>query len=167
MADNRLSFRITSPADFLAKLKLERESLESDLTSSRHAINAAMTAWHLLEWVWGGAIQDDNATRLRLGAASKDFPTFRQFVLDKCPAMETMRCIGEGSKHFGGTAGTGVIETREHGGAFSSGFSKAFDISRLEVQKSDRTTAYFDLELDAVIQFWEDFFSRYLTAPGA
>ena len=56
--------------------------------------------------------------------------------------------------------------TREHGGAFSSGFTKGFDISRLEVERSDGSTVFFDVELDTVLQFWEDFFEKSLEPRG-
>ena len=77
-----------------------------------------------------------------------------------------MQCICEGSKHFGGTTGESVTMTREHGGAFSSGFTKGFDISRLEVERSDGSTVFFDVELDTVLQFWEDFFEKSLEPRG-
>ena len=58
--------------------------------------------------------------------------------------------------------GEGVAATRDHRGAFSSGFDKGFDISRLEVQRTDGSTVFFDVELDTVTRFWEDFFEKYL-----
>ena len=44
------------------------------------------------------------------------------------------------------------------------GFTKGFDISRLEVERSDGSTVFFDVELDTVLQFWEDFFEKSLVS---
>lgn len=48
MADH--SFEIKTCADMLIKLKEEYSDFEKQPLSSRHAINSAMTSWHLVDW---------------------------------------------------------------------------------------------------------------------
>ncbi|MFC1552338.1 hypothetical protein ACFL6P_07195 [Candidatus Latescibacterota bacterium] len=166
----QLSFGISTPQEFFTKLKQEQQSLDEDLTSSRYAINAAMTAWHLREWVWGLAVKKNMEVKKKLGKYSKTRKTFYNYLLAQCPELETMQCICEGAKHLG-TKGTSVDNTSVHGGAFNNNsFSKAFDISRLQIEKDDKTKekddktkVYFDNELKNVIDFWEQFFIDYLS----
>ena len=155
------SFDISTPQEFFSKLKQEQQSLEADLTSSRHAINAAMTSWHLIEWVWVLAVKGKPQVQKRIGEHSKNCKMFRKFLLTQCPQLESMQCICEGSKHLG-TSGKIVSNTSVHGGAFSNGFSKGFDISRLQIKKDNGSVVDFDNELKSVVDFWEQFFKSYL-----
>jgi hypothetical protein len=163
MSDASLTFDMSSPGDFLEKLKCELEAVDEDLTSARHAINAALTAWHLPEWVWGRVVKKDYELRNSLGSdvARGGFEDFRDFVLEECPEMKTMRDIATGSKHLG-TDGADVAETAQHNGAFSDEFSRAFDISRLEVTNTDGVTTYFDQVLEKVVRYWDGFFDDHL-----
>ncbi|GAB5403100.1 MAG: hypothetical protein Aurels2KO_13310 [Aureliella sp.] len=155
----QLSFQITTAHEFLAKLHSEHADVESDLTSARHAINAAMTAYHLIEWVWGINVKRDATIKSTLSVDSKN--DFRDYCLRACPELETMQCICEGSKHLG-TSGKNVESSDLKGGAFSSGFSKGFDISCLKLTMADGTTSYFDVELETVVEFWDKFFKTHL-----
>ncbi|MCD1117574.1 hypothetical protein [Chryseobacterium turcicum] len=48
--------------------------------------------------------------------------------------------------------------TIKHGGAFSSDFSDAFDISYLEIEKIDGTKLSFRREVNNVKEFWDAYF---------
>jgi hypothetical protein len=50
-------FDISTAEQMLAKLRLEVDAYKADETA-RHAMNALLTAYHLLEWVWHGARPD-------------------------------------------------------------------------------------------------------------
>lgn len=156
-----LSFDVSTPQGFFLKLKQEQESLEANLTSSRYAINAAMTAWHLIEWVWALSVDANPEVKKQIGKHSKDLTTFRTFLIDQCPQMETMRCICGGSKHLG-VDGNSLKSTSVYGGSFNRSFGKGFDVARLEVEKNDGSLVYFDNELEAVVDFWERFFNTHL-----
>ena len=156
-----LSFDIKTANDFFAKLRQEQLALEADFTSSRHAINAAMTAYHMYEWVWGLSVKRSSAIQNSLSITTRD--EFRNYCLRHCPELETMQCVCEGSKHLG-TTGKNVESTEIKGGAFDSSFDKSVDVSRLQVNKSDGTTVYFDDELACVLSFWDAFFSRHILA---
>ena len=155
-----LSFDIHTAHEFLAKLHEERDAVEADRTSARHAINAAMNAYHLIEWVWGLSVKPAPSIQNTLSLTSIE--GFREFCLRQCPELETMQCICEGAKHLG-TSGKNVQSTSLIGGAFSSGFSKGFDISRLQLHKTDGSTSYFDNELEKVVAFWDSFFASHLS----
>ena len=74
-----------------------------------------------------------------------------------------MQDIANGSKHRGITHYTPVVKkTESHQGAFSSGFSKGFDISSLEIELDEGTIVYFDEELSKVEEFFRDFFLQVL-----
>lgn len=75
--------------------------------------------------------------------------------------MKIMRDIATGSKHRG-AEDADVAETRQHTGAFSDEFSRAFDISRLEVANTDGVTTYFDQVLEKVVRYWDGFFDDHL-----
>lgn len=49
-------------------------------------------------------------------------------------------------------------------GAFSQDFSRAFDISRLEVELDDDTTIDFEDAMEAAVAYWIGFFSRHQLA---
>jgi len=51
-----------------------------------------------------------------------------------------------------------IKDTRKHGGAFSSAFSDAFDISYLEIEKNDGTKLSFTREVKKVKEFWDEYF---------
>jgi hypothetical protein len=159
-SSSQFAFDISSPEDFLAKLKEEQLALERDLSSARHAINAALTAWHLADWVWVHYLKSQESVRIRFGPDGRDVNAFKKYLLRRCPALATMHAICTGSKHVR-AQNSNVINTARHDGGFSNGFSKGFDISRLKVVKNDGSTHWFDLELCDVVTFWDSFFKEH------
>jgi hypothetical protein len=157
---SQLAFDISSPEHFLAKLKEEQLALEHDLSSARHAINAALTAWHLTDWVWVHYLKSQERIRMRFGPDGRDLDAFKQYLRARCPALSTMHAVCTGSKHVH-SGKSDVSTTVRHSGGFSSGFSKGFDISRLKVVKHDGSTHWFDLELREVVTFWESLFNEH------
>jgi hypothetical protein len=169
MPSSQLAFDISSPEDFLAKLKEEQLAVEHDLSSARHAINAALTAWHLIDWVWAHYLKSQDRIRMRFGSDGRDLDAFKQYLRTRCPALSTMHAICTGSKHVH-TSKSDVSSTTRHVGGFSNEFSKEFDISRLKVVKHDGSTHWFDLELCDVVTFWESLFNehfRHVDSAGA
>ncbi len=79
-----------------------------------------------------------------------------------CPALSYMQDIANGSKHRGITRYQPVVKkTERHHGAFSSAFSKDFDVSSLKIEL-DGGVAYFDEEVDKVEAYIKHFFSNTL-----
>jgi hypothetical protein len=161
------SFAITTAQEFLSKLIDEESDLkESHSLSSRHALNATMTAYHLYEWVWGGLVKRradlHTLWKLKTFSGKKDRERFFKYLLTRCPALDTAEKIANGTKHFD----RGRVSTGSHKGDFSPEFSRDFDTSYLWVARSDRkkpTDAddprqYVEDFIRELVEFWKAFF---------
>ena len=105
------TFGITSPTELLDKLLEEQADFEKeDCLSSRHAINAIMTAYHLHEWVWGAFVKHrpdlHTAWQLARGRRAK-CADFKLWLQTKCPAMIEAKQVTSGTKHFHAYVPTG------------------------------------------------------------
>ena len=83
---------------------------------------------------------------------------------DVCPELAYLQDICIESKH--GEIKTYVAhikvkEARHHRGAFSNAFSRALDISRLEIELLDGQTVFFIDVVDRAVGFWLDFFEDH------
>jgi len=155
------SFDIHTSADLLVKLRQEYEDFKKEPLSSRYAINGAMTAWHLCEWIWA----EHNATVQPLSQDSK-LGGFQSYLISQCPELEIMQAITNGSKHFkvsSKSGGARVKATELHRGAFNRGFSRGFDISLLKIELDDGSTVIFDDVIERVVMFWGNFFKNSLS----
>src|SRR6516164_927661 len=94
-------FDITTSRDFLGKLKADFEDFTREPHSARLALNCAITAYHLHEWVWGDWLQGDYSIWRELGI--RDLETFRDWINGACPWFETVRELSGGAKHFAST----------------------------------------------------------------
>ena len=146
---NKLSFGIISSNDFLQKLIDEVEEYEKQLASSRHAINAAMTAWHLIDWVY-----HDFNLQPKYGELFK----FQAAIKVKYPKIQIMHDIANGMKHCKLNRHTPVIEEsilKE--GDYSDDYCCDYNISRLQVIFHGDTLDFI-LELENVRDFWINYF---------
>lgn len=107
---------IRSVDDLLAKLDREIERLKraNDTTDAiDHATNAAMTAWHVTDWAWQSIDANRDTESFRLlskiaGKAIRDFPQFKQFVLDRSDDIGLCEDVAVSTKHVGSS---GQFET--------------------------------------------------------
>jgi hypothetical protein len=96
----RHSFAYKSALQFFEKLQDEYLSLVADPLSSRHAVNFAMTAWHLADWTWAQNLQDAPKEQLELyGTRFKDFNSYKLHLTLACPDLKIIQAICNGSKH--------------------------------------------------------------------
>ena len=150
-----LSFDIASSKDFYYKLIADYNDYKSDSTSSRLAINCAMTAWHLGEWLYKEFMPLLNNTF----SDNKIYMAHLENI--ECTALEIMHRITNGSKHCSMAGRTHSVQgTKKHVGDFSNDFSKEFDQTALLVKMDDGTEVWFEDELDAVVAFWQDYIPR-------
>jgi hypothetical protein len=156
------SFDIHTAADFFDKLQQEYQDFVDDPLSSRHAINCALTAWHLIDWTWAGHKEVVRG----LEPSIKTKHEFVRYVISQCPELAIMQCIANGSKHFQQSRSK-VKSTRLHGGAFSRGFSRGFNISTLDVVLDDGSTVTFDDIAETVVEYWSSFFNTHFRPPAA
>jgi hypothetical protein len=146
------SFEIATARDFYNKLLEDYAAFNEDPTSSRLAINCAMTAWHLSDWIY----YDYQSTLITL------FPKIRLYQeflsIQHCTDLEIMRCITNGSKHCAPHNGKQMVQgTGIHKGVFAKQFSRQHDISYLKVMLVDGSEARFEDVLERVIAFWRTY----------
>lgn len=147
-----LSFDIRTAADFFKKLKEDFADYSTDITSARHALNCAMTAWHLTEWVYH---------EFNLDKTFKKVSDFQEDVKKQCSSLVIMHDISNGSKHYKLTRHQPQIsDTEKHLGTFDDTFDFSFDTSRLEISMEDGQTLIFYTEIEKVIDFWDDYLKR-------
>ena len=48
----QFSFNIISSQKFFEKLELDFKDFDADHLSARHAVNCALTSWHLTDWTY-------------------------------------------------------------------------------------------------------------------
>ena len=108
-------FALATPDHLLMKLWWEIEqlrqslSVQSDDTAdlhapAYHAFNCAVTAWHMVDWVWQSTDASGRAAILsRLGlvpsAPKKDFSAFNRELMKRYRPLHLCRQVATGSKH--------------------------------------------------------------------
>jgi len=148
---NSLSFDIKTTIDFYRKLLEDYREYSLDESSSRLALNCAMTAWHLTDWTY-------NEYNSQLVSHFPTLSFFQQKIKLLCPSLQIMHDLANGTKHYHLTRHTPIIDdTKLHQGTFDNSFSRAFDITTLDIKLKDGTKVYFEDEIDAVIIFWRHY----------
>lgn len=154
-------FDLTTSADFFDKMVDDFDDLFNDPLSTRHAINCALSAYHMHEWVWGDWLKADKATQQKLGI--EGFNEWRAWVKIKEPFFEVVESLANGSKHFGTSNANGLMtqvyrfEPGGHdyedfiGRSLDVGFQDGNDIHWMDVSQI----------LEHVVLFWQRFFETY------
>lgn len=115
-----------------------------------------MTAWHLTEWTY-------NEFNGQLSSQFKNLAAYQQDLKQQCHFLQIMHDLANGTKHYLLTRHQPVIkETKLHEGAFSSGFSRGFDISTLDIELNNETIISFEDEIKKVISFWKKYLQSTL-----
>ena len=137
-------------ASALEALKTASEKFKNDDLNKDLARDCAIKAWQLCDHVFNA-----------LGSTSR-FATLRglqDHVKHTCPELAYLRDICTASKHGESLRyAPQITEARFKGGAFSHGFSRGFDISRLEIELPDGQTMFFEDVIDRAVDFWSTFF---------
>lgn len=122
-------FDINNSTDRLRLLKADFEKLLHDPLNISLAEKACSDAWHLADWMFS-EMKEKNKELTK--------EEFRARLYSECPEMRILHDLANTFKHKQLTNPKAkIIKTRVHGGAFDSSFSKAFDVSRLEVHYAD------------------------------
>ena len=142
----QFSFDIKDSKCLFKKLKREYHTFLSERSSSDYAINFSITANHLFEW---SDSESDKDQKTELKNRRKEIEEDIQIIRD----------ITNGSKHKKITRYIPKLKkAKKHNGAFSSAFSRAFDITVLLVELSDGRELYFEDVAERVFDFWNKFF---------
>ncbi|MTI19756.1 hypothetical protein E1176_01850 [Fulvivirga sp. RKSG066] len=139
-------FGIENSKDRLLQLKNNFELLKQDELNISLAEQTCSDAWHLIDWVYEEKKQSDITL-------TKE--QFRKTVYEQCQEMKIHHDLVNSFKHKNlSRQKVKIIETRVHGGAISSGFSKGFDVSRLEVHFEDKSKIDVDDLVEIAINYW-------------
>jgi hypothetical protein len=126
--------------------------------SARHAMNCAITAHHMHDWVWSDYLKSDETTRTAMGI-SKDKNEFIRWIDANSVWFGMVQEISNGSKHFGRQSSFETHRVSGYGvGAYGLG---PYGIPYLVVDHGegageDRFRTVADL-LEVVVRFWRDF----------
>ena len=148
------SFGLDAPSA-LEALKSSMERFKDDDLNEDLARECACKAWHLCDHV--SKALDPNSPFATL-------KKLQEHARGVCPELAYLRDICIESKHGEITrnmAHIKVKDTRHHKGAFSRGFSRDFDTSRLEIELLDGQTVFFLDVVDRAVGFWSDFFEDH------
>jgi hypothetical protein len=171
-------FDIVTSRDFLAKLEADFDDFKKEPHSARLALNCAITAYHLHEWVWGDWLQTDYAAWTALKIRDKE--TFVKELDKTCTWFSTVQQLTNGTKHFSSSkdfraerVGAPPFIFDDPGAGFDVGAFDgpiAYDAEKhgsghLLIDYGDgagrpRWKTAVGL-LDEAVRFWREFFARY------
>jgi hypothetical protein len=103
------AFGLQSSRDMLMKLEREMERLasaNSQLDVIDHGLNVAMTAWHLVDWVWADikCLPDWRAAvaaKIDIQAEALKDRDFKNYAVGQCPELRYRQIITTSAKRFG------------------------------------------------------------------
>jgi hypothetical protein len=145
---SNLSFDIKTTSDFLKKLLEDYKEFCRDKTSSRAALNCAITAWHLTEWTY---IEFQH----QIANQFTTLGLYQKYLKAQCPSLQIMHDLTTGTKHFLLKSHSPVIkDTTLVKGSFSIDFDRDFDISTLNIELNDGTKSNFEDEIGIAVNFW-------------
>lgn len=161
----RYGFEIRTAHGFFKKLKEDFEELMREPYSSRYAMNCAMTAWHLNEWVWALNLKGNYAEQKCLfGSIFRNKGEFLRHVICACPELEMIQAICNGSKHLGTSTAEVIKETSVTMDNFwpvpGEEYVRA-DYEYVTVTLKDGRVVRFTEVVGAVVWFWEQKLGRY------
>lgn len=152
------SFDIKSSVDLLNELSRRVEDYNNDPISSGNAVVCAILCWHVVEWIY-----QEYGDRL---TEFKNKKNFRDHIQSECNSLSYIQDVANGSKHRGITNYKPKVKsTEKHNGAFSSGFSKGFEISCLRMEIEENKFVYFDEEIVEAFSFLKGYLNNRLVAP--
>jgi len=106
----RHTFGLNNCRDLCEKLNRELFRLNTEIERGHdreaiadHAVNFAVTAWHLIDWIW--CSYKDNRLQLHKDAmtasqAWKNFEDFKKYILDREPKLHSCGLIANTAKHL-------------------------------------------------------------------
>jgi hypothetical protein len=140
---------------FFKKLKDDYNEYCTNEVSSRIAINCAMTAWHLSEWIYN-EYKDTKLTEF------SKIIDFHNYIKKECPALQIMQDLSNGTKHSKITRyNPNVANTDKYEGTFDYTFDFTFDRSSLDIELSNGTKTEFSSEIEKCIEFYKSYLENF------
>ncbi len=159
-------FDINNSKDFYTKLLADFDDFMDHRDSARHAMNCAITAHHMHDWVWNDYLKNDEAIRRRMGI-EKDKNDFVKWIDDHSVWFSMVQEISNGSKHFGRQP---PFETRRVTGYGTGGYGVGpYGVSYLIIDHGEDAGVHQFMNvpdlLEVVVRFWRDFFRNCSPFP--
>ena len=137
------TFGLSSSRDFLEELRETISDLKNNPVNPRLARYAAIVAWSMCDWV----------------AKELKEPVQHDQIKEQCPALGYLQELANIVKHRElRPSNSPILNAADRTGAFSCGFSRDFDIVRLELTLEDGTTLWFEEIIQQALEFWEQYF---------
>jgi hypothetical protein len=134
----------------LEQIQSDFQCFENDDVNADLALRISQGVWHMCDWVF-----KEHGNRLGF----QKLGDFQASILKRCPEIVYLRDICIETKHAEITRTRPTISSAVyHGGAFSSDFSRDFDISRLELTLVDGTKLWFIDIAKIAVDFWSGYF---------
>lgn len=141
------SFSITTFDQYWKATKDVVQQYLADDLNEELALSCANKLWHMCDWYFKEHQEVLPHNQLR---------DFQGHCGTENTNLRIMRDVCNGSKHAGinQTRNPMIRRASKHQGGFSSGFSRDFDVSVLEVELMDGNTVYFDTIVKSVFDYW-------------
>ena len=172
-------FLLNSAADLCRKLHWERNRLQEalayenyrfpDPTPAYMALNCAITAWHLADWTWQTADDDQRKALANILGFSltvderRNLDKFYDALGAKYPELLACRDIANGSKHF--------VLSKEKGDATAiHAFHRVIEASTTGLKRGDYVldlSVEFGGERMSALRFFDRIFSLWYNLLGA
>jgi len=156
-------FDIINSQDFYQKLLEDFDDYMQQQDSARRAMNCAITAHHLADWVWGDFVKGDTALKSKLGI--KDKSDFMGWIDSQTVWYGLVQSISNGSKHFirENAKGTQKVAGFGMGGYGQGPFGMSY--LAIEVSQTEPKNMPLSMLFEVVIRFWRDFFRAHGPYP--
>jgi hypothetical protein len=152
-------FDLENSRDFYAKLLADFDDFMENTDSPRHAMNCAITAHHMHDWVWNDYLKNDEVTRTQMGIA-KDKKHFVRWIGDHSIWFGMVQEISNGSKHFGRRASFDTLRVGGYGmGPYGRGpYGRPYLVIDNGEGAGEHRFMMIPMLLEVVVRFWRDFF---------
>jgi hypothetical protein len=152
-------FDIKNSRDFYQKLLDDFDDYMVQQDSARLAMNCAITAHHMADWVWGDFVKGDAVLKAKLGIKRKE--DFMAWIDGQTVWYGLVQSLSNGSKHFirDYAKGTQKIEGCGKGGYGQGPFGMSY--LAIEVSPTDPKNLPISMLLEVVIRFWNNFMVQH------
>ncbi len=145
-----LTFDKRNARDHLEDFRKKVRAFKSDALNQSLAGDCAVAGWSLCDWVF-----PELNGYINLRALQNE-------VNDMCHELCLLQDLANASKHREINRYTPLLqEAKHHRGAFSQGFDRGFDISRLLLVDAKGKEYWVEDVFNACLNFWDDFFAQH------
>jgi len=143
---SKYTFGIKSADSYLLSLSEAYRQFRSDDLDANKALDCAMRAWHISEWIY---------KEFNLEATQGTLQQYQKRLASAHDFLAFMHDVANGLKHCTLSQPlSSVDDSGTHLGDFSNDFDFSFDVSCLVLKLEDDTERIFILELEKAIEHW-------------